>query len=154
MPYQCWHASCCTVKQSANRLLEGDRLKDQDRVKVLFFSTTTEGAGRGIQERLGTLVPEGRVEVYRSIEDLANGLHRLLDPDTIAILRARDREELSHIVSMRDLLQGVRVILLLPDGEEETIALGHRLRPRFLSNGENDFSDTLSVLRKMLRHGE
>ena len=104
----------------------------------------------GIGERLRTLVPEERVEVYRSIEELARGLHRLYDNDTIVLLRAQDREELLHIVSLRDLLQGLRVILLIPDLEKETISLAHSLRPRFLSNGESDFSDTMGVLRKMI----
>jgi len=104
----------------------------------------------GIGERVSTLVPEERLEVYRSIEELAHGLHRLYDHDTIVLLRARDREELLRIVSLRDLLEGLRVILLLPDREEETISLAHRLRPRFLSNSESDFSDTMSVLQKMI----
>lgn len=104
----------------------------------------------GIGARLKTLVPEGGVEVYRSIEELVHGLHRFYDRDTIVILRAGDREELLRIVSLRNLLQGLRVIILLPDREEETISLAHRLRPRFLGNSEDDLSDTLSVLRKML----
>lgn len=108
----------------------------------------------GIRARLKTLAPEGEVEVYRSIEELAHGLHRFYNHDTIVILRARDREELLRIISLRDLLQGVRVILLIPDREEETISLAHRLRPRFLGNSEHDLSDTLSVLRKMLGYGQ
>jgi len=123
-------------------------------VKILFYSTTSEELGKGIEEKLAMLAPEGGVEVYRSIKELAHGLHRLCDHDTIAILRAQDREELLRIVSLRDLLQGVRIILLIPDREEETISLAHRLRPRFLGNSESDLSDTLSVLRKMLGFGE
>jgi hypothetical protein len=127
--------------------------KDRYRVKILLYSSQREDPGAAIEKRLRTLVPDLRMEVYRSIEELAHGLQRLLDHDTIIILRARDREELLHIVSLRDLLQGVRVILLVPDREEETISLAHRLRPRFLSSCEDDFSDTLSVLRKMLGYG-
>lgn len=123
-------------------------------MKILFYSSTREDPGIGIEERLGTLVPEGRVEVYRSIEELAHGLHRLLDHNMIVIILARDREELLHIVSLRDLLQGVRVILLVPDREEETISLAHRLRPRFLSNCESDYLETISVVRKMLGYGQ
>ncbi len=123
-------------------------------MKILFYSSTGEDPGAGIEKRLETLVPEERIEVYRSIEELAHGLHRLYDYDTIAILRSRNREELLRIISLRDLLQGLRVILLVPDREEETIALAHRLRPRFLSNSESDFSDTISVVQKMLGHDE
>lgn len=103
---------------------------------------------------LRTLVPDERIEIYHSIEDLANGLLQLLDPDAIVILQAGDRQELLRILSFRDLLQGVRVILLVPDREEETILLAHRLRPRFLGNSENDFSNTMSVVRKMLGYGK
>jgi hypothetical protein len=122
-------------------------------VKILFYSSTKEDPGMGIGARLKTLVPEEKVEVYRSIEELSHGLRRLYDHETIVILQARDREELLRIVSLRDVLQGLRVILLIPDREEETISLAHRLRPRFLSNNEDDLSDTLSVLRKMLGYG-
>ena len=123
-------------------------------MKILFYSRTTEEPGRGIGASLGMLVPEEKVEMYRSIEELAHGLHRLYDRDTIAILQARDREELMRMVSLQDLLQGVRVILLIPDREEETISLAHRLRPRFLGSSESDLSDTMSVLRKMLGYGQ
>lgn len=119
-------------------------------MKILFYSSTSEECGRRIEEGLSTLVPEETVEVYRSIDDLANRLHRLLDGDAIAILQPRAREELLNIVSIKDLLQDVRIILLLPDREEETISLAHRLRPRFLSYTNADLSDVFAVLSKML----
>ena len=121
-------------------------------MKILFYSSKRED--HEIGERLKTLTLAERVEVYRSIEELVHGFYRLYDRDTIVLLQVRDREELLRIVSLRDLLQGLRVILLIPDGEEETISLAHRLRPRFLGNSENDFSDTFSVLQKMLECGD
>jgi hypothetical protein len=123
-------------------------------VKILFYSSKKEDSEIGIGERLKALVPEERVEMCRSIEELVHGLYRLYRHDTIVLLQARDREELLRIVSLRDLLQGLRVILLIPDRNGETISLAHRLRPRFLSNSENDFSDTMSVLQKMMEHGD
>jgi hypothetical protein len=139
---------------SVKRLWLAGNDKDRYRVKIVFYSSIREDPGMGIGARLRALVPAERVEVYQSIEDLVHGLHRLYDHDTIVLLQARDREELLHIASLRDLLQGLRVILLVPDREEETISLAHRLRPRFLSNSENDFSDIMNVLRKMLGYSE
>jgi hypothetical protein len=121
-------------------------------VKILFYSSKKQYYDIG--ERLKALVPAERVQVYRSIEELVHGLYRIYDHDTIVLIQARDREELLRIVSLRDLLQGLRVILLIPDRNGETISLAHRLRPRFLSNSENDFSDTFSVLQKMLECGD
>ena len=123
-------------------------------MKILFYSSKRQAPGVSIRASLRTFVPDERIEIYRSIEDLANGLLQLLDRDAIVILQAGDRQELLRILSFRDLLQGVRVILLVPDREEETISLAHRLRPRFLGNSENDFSNTMSVVRKMLGYGE
>jgi hypothetical protein len=128
--------------------------KERHRLRILFYSSQKEESGTGIGERLRMLVPEDELKIYRSIEELVHGLYRLYDPDTIVLLQARDREELLRIVSLRDLLQGLRIILLIPDRNGETISLAHRLRPRFLSNSENDFSDTFSVLQKMLGCGD
>lgn len=123
-------------------------------MKILLYSSAEEEPKIGIRERLRNLVPEENLEIYRSIEELVHGLYRLYSYDTILLLQAKDREELLRIVSLRDLLQGLRVILLIPDREGDTISLAHRLRPRFLSNSENDFSDTFSVLQKMLECGD
>jgi len=121
-------------------------------MKIIFYSSSREGAEKEICEMLKKLAPEKTIEMYRSIEELIQCLKRLLDHETIVILRARDREELLHIVSLSDLLQGLRIILLIPNRDRETISIAHRLRPRFLSNGESDFSDTMGVLQKMVQH--
>jgi len=123
-------------------------------VKILFYSSKRQAPGVSIGASLRTLVPDERVETYTSIEELANRLLHLVDHDAIVILQAGDRQELLRILSLRDVLQGVRVILLVPDREEETISLAHRLRPRFLANSESGFSDTMSVVQKMLGYGE
>jgi len=120
-------------------------------MKIIFYSSSMEGAEKEICEMLKKLAPEETIEMYRSIEELIQCLKRLLDHETIVILRARDREELLHIVSLNDLLQGLRIILLIPNRDRETISIAHRLRPRFLSNGESDFSDTMGVLQKMVQ---
>jgi len=127
--------------------------KDHDIVKILLYSQTKEDPETGIGTRIKRHVPGETIEMYHSIEELSQVLYRLYEHDAIVILQARDREELLRIISLRDLLQGVRVILLLPDREEETISLAHSLRPRFLSSSENDFSDTISVVQKMIGSG-
>jgi hypothetical protein len=44
--------------------------------------------------------------------------------------------------------------LILPDADPQTIARGHNLRPRYLSNIQSDFQDVAAVLRKMLAFPE
>ena len=45
---------------------------------------------------------------------------------------------------------GLRPVLVLPDGDDATIALGHSLRPRLISRREDDFENVAAVLNKMI----
>jgi hypothetical protein len=103
-----------------------------------------------ISAKLRRLVPEQEPETYRSIMKLAHGLYRLYDHNTIILSRARDGEELLPIVSIRGLVQALRVILLIPDRDRKTIPLAHRLQPRFLSNSKNNFSDAIGMFKETL----
>jgi hypothetical protein len=50
------------------------------------------------------------------------------------------------------LLTEIYIIMVIPDGEKETLALAHLLLPRFLSRTESDFVDLRVVLAKMYAH--
>jgi hypothetical protein len=69
----------------------------------------------------------------------------------IVILHAADRTDLDEILSIRQLLDDLRTILILPDRDHDTIAQGLTLRPRYLSFTDGDFGDVSAVLAKMLR---
>jgi hypothetical protein len=120
-------------------------------VNLFFYSTETGGQ---LQRLVEALVTEEKVEVYRTIGSLSERLYLPRNSMSIAVLHARSKGELSDIVSLGNLFKDVRVILILPDWEDETIALGHRLRPRFVSYDDGNFTDVLEVLRKMLGQTE
>ncbi len=120
-------------------------------MNLFFYSTEIGGHLQGLVE---ALVPEEKVEVYRTIRSLSERLSLPRSSPAIAVLHARSKRELSDIVSLGHLFNDVRVILILPDREDETIALGHRVRPRFLTFGDSDFTEVLEVLHKMVGHDE
>jgi hypothetical protein len=43
----------------------------------------------------------------------------------------------------------MRIILVLPDRDDETVAMGHRLRPRMVSYNDGDYLDVAAVLIRM-----
>jgi len=47
----------------------------------------------------------------------------------------------------------MRIILILPDEDNETITMGHTLFPRFSTYADSDFKDVAAVLKKMIRQG-
>jgi hypothetical protein len=49
------------------------------------------------------------------------------------------------------LFGNIKIVLILPDRNNETIVIGHKLRPRFLSYTDSDFIDVAVVLENMLK---
>ena len=97
-----------------------------------------------------SVVPETRMEIHRTIDSLSDRLHQCRYDSATAVLLATSTQDLFELLSIRDLIQKARVILILPDREKTTIANGHALYPRFLSYVDSDFKDVAAVLKKMI----
>ena len=59
-------------------------------------------------------------------------------------------KELLEIHSMRDLFRDIRIVLILPDRSGDTVSMGFKLFPRFVSYADGNFMDVAAVLNKML----
>jgi len=119
---------------------------------VLIYSIKTKGAGERILQVIETVVSEGNVNIYRSIDALSRGLRQPRNDMTIALLLASSKEDLLDLLSIRDLLWDMKIILVLPNSDPDTVAKGHMLKPRFLSYCDGDFVDVAAVLSLMIRN--
>jgi hypothetical protein len=95
-------------------------------------------------------LPKERIEVYRTFDNLSQRLKHPAQGESIAVLAPGSRQELREILSRRDLLRGLRTIVIAPDHEAETTAIAHQLRPRYLTYLNGDFGVLAAVLRKMV----
>ena len=122
-------------------------------MNLLFYATVTNGPGKRLQKVIKGLVPRNmRTENYRTINSLTHRLRRPTHDLAVAVLFAASKQDLLDILSVRDLLEDLRIVLLIPNRQKDTIAKGHTLRPRFLTYADSDFSDVAAVLRKMLEN--
>jgi len=119
---------------------------------LLIYSTKTEDIGERLLSVIGLLIPENKLEVCRSIGELSQRLRQAVFNPTIAILLASSREELQDILSIKDLLWDIKIILIVPDMNRSTLAKGHTLRPRFVCDCNSDFVDVAAVLSLMIRN--
>jgi hypothetical protein len=120
-------------------------------MNVLFYSRVKEGVGERLQHAIERLSNQGKIEVHRTIASLTRSLCRPAIGQFVAVLLAASKEELLGLLSIRDLLLDKRVILLLPDRNEDTIVKGHTLYPRFLSYSDDNMDYVAGVLEKMLQ---
>ena len=119
-------------------------------MNLFFYVSVMEGAGNRLYEIIESVVPKDQIEIYRTTKSLFRRLRQPKDNLNIAVLLASSKKDLSDILSIGDFLSDISIILILPDEEEDTIAKGHTLRPRFLTYSDNNFQGVGAVLMKML----
>ena len=117
---------------------------------LLFYATDIENAGKPLWNLFHGLDDQHKGEFYLTIDDLATRLRRPKGDHSIAVLLAAGRKELEDILAIRDLLDRARIILILPDRNQNTIKKGHTLFPRFLTHADGNFDWVTAVLEKML----
>ena len=118
-------------------------------MEVILYTPDSEQSG--VQERIGGLIPQRRVRVYRTLEGLSERLHRPIDSETVLIIVTYSREKLSEVSPLRHVLGDVRTVVVVPDQEPTTVALAHQLRPRFLTYANSNLEDLTSVLQRMIK---
>lgn len=118
--------------------------------KIIVYAREEDIQGDLIKEIIAGLVPQANVETYGMISDLSSRLHTPQRNYDIAVLLASDRKDLEDMFKIRPLLDNVRIILVLPDRQSETIKMGHTLRPRYMSFSDSPISDVAFVLIKMI----
>jgi hypothetical protein len=129
----------------------GRMTRCEDQIRLLLYTPVSEGVGEQLRRMIEKLVPKNNVEIYRSVESLSLRLRQPADDLPIAaVLLAARRGDLTELLSIRDLLRDIRIILVLPDRDEDTIAKGHTFRPRFVSYTDGNFMDVCFVLEKMI----
>jgi len=123
-------------------------------MSIILYSISEDKAGKRLQRAMEMLIPKGSIEICSTIDALSLRLHQPLDNVRQVVLNASSKKDLLDIISLRDILWNVRVILVLPDREAATTSMGHLLRPRLISYADSDFLEVFAVLSRMMAAAE
>ncbi len=116
---------------------------------LLLYAVVPSEVQEQAMRALEPLLPDGTVQVYQTINDLSRRLRQPKDDLTIVVLLLGSREDVLDILNIRHLFRGVRIVLVVPDLDYETITLAHRLRPRYLTYIGGNFLEISTVINKM-----
>jgi len=119
-------------------------------MELIFYSNDRNDFSSGLLDQISALVPMESLVVCRNFRQLRRALLKPAYNLFAAILVVSGRQDLLDLISMARFLRSIRIILILPDREPETISKGHALRPRFLTWPAGDSGEVISVLHKML----
>jgi hypothetical protein len=111
-----------------------------------------DGSTKLIDGLINFLVPSEKIELSQTVNNLALKLRQPRVEPIITIVLATTPKELIDVLAIGELLQDTRLFLVLPDRTPETVARGHRLRPRFITYADNDIMESADVLKKIFEN--
>jgi len=120
-------------------------------MKLIFYEKIGNDIAGQLIRMMRAPIEKDEVHVYRRINDLSHELAQLSNYLFLLVIIVKDREDLVNIQEIKGLFRDMRIIVILPDRESETVKLGHELQPRFLTFRDADVSEVSRILGKMLK---
>lgn len=118
----------------------------------IYFPRPSE-KGQEFLDSVSSSIPGSLIEVISDRAGLSAWIYRPKDPSSVMIFWNPTHTELRQIGAMKDLLLGVRTVLVLPDGEAETVALAQQIRPVSITYVDDGTSTIVSVLKRLSEIG-
>ena len=118
---------------------------------VLLYARTDAPSGARLKQFLETRLSGVELETYETLEGLSQRFTQPLQDPSVAILLFTDGDELVETLPIRHRFQDISLVLIVPNRDPETIARAHQLRPRFLTDLQNDLTAVTAVVEKMLK---
>ncbi len=117
---------------------------------MIFYLPGHDEKGEELLNRMiAELAPRG-IETCRSFTGLRERIRRPCPDVKVAVLLCLTKTHLREIFTLGEYLQDLKVILVLPDDDAETVIQAHNLRPRYLSWMDHDCFDLVAVLKRMV----
>lgn len=120
-------------------------------MELIVYAKEQSGHGEKLEEIFRSLGKEIHTELLSSLESLTDRLLSTNYEEAVVILTTDNRDDLTELLPVLPLFRRMRIILLLPDQEPETIKIGYQLEPRFLSYIDMGLDEIQAVVKKMLK---
>jgi hypothetical protein len=119
-------------------------------MRLLFHAPPFNPSALALYERLSALDGIQQSEYIKSVNHLLNHLRTPIGLSTLAVLWPASQNELLSLRKKNCLFRDMRIILILPDHQAETISEGHLFRPRFVGYADGDPNDIVAVVAKLM----
>jgi len=121
-------------------------------MRVLLFIPRTETRNKEIQGIVASIHTGTEIESYTTVEGVSERLCTIGEQFDLAVLFVSSVALLRQIVELDRALVDISVVLVVPDSAPETMALAHRLRPRYVAVFDRMGRSLSLVLENIARH--
>jgi hypothetical protein len=122
-------------------------------MQVLCYVTPEDKKRVDIIQGIQASTELASVEHFTTTDSFRERLLRNINQKTIAVVSIASENNLIDIYFIQHLLSKVLLVLLLPDMEYHTIAMGHRLHPCFMCSANTEVFELMDVLKSIVLHG-
>jgi hypothetical protein len=119
-------------------------------MNIIFYCTGKERYCDNFSSLIASYSRQKRVEIYKDIGTLSHKIKQPHRNKTVAVICAETFEDLVDIYMIKHLFSRVAFILILPDNEKDTLAMGSLLRPLFTFSIGSNISDINTALQRLM----
>lgn len=121
-------------------------------MKAIFYQPEQAGKDQKFQDLADCLNSMITVETARTIEDLKLKLRMPKCDLVFVVLYASSKHELNSLLEIKNYLEDIKILLIVPDDRKETISLGFKLYPRFMTSISDDYYTFTAIIMKMVNN--
>jgi hypothetical protein len=116
---------------------------------ILYLPSENE-LERRFRKLLGFAAPKKKFGICHTVGELSERLRKPHSNVRLAVLFTLNRQEIMDILALGDLMADVKIILILPDDDRDTLMKAHTLRPRYVTCADCDPIDIVTVFKRMI----
>jgi len=119
-------------------------------LNIIFYCAGKNGYYDNLSLLIECCPRQKSIEIHTDILTLSQRLKQSFGKKTVAVICADTFEDLIDIYLIKHLFCGVALILILPDNEKDTLAMGSLLRPLFTFSINSNFFDIHTALQALM----
>jgi hypothetical protein len=117
---------------------------------LLFYAAQKNRAVEDLETILRDQLPAHKILHCTTMEALEGCLRRPCRELEIVLIFICDAIEMATLSALKPMLLDLRLLLVLPRRDADTVAWAHTLGPRFIAYADNGVDPIAAVLTKML----
>ncbi|MEM3402511.1 MAG: hypothetical protein QXH08_04735 [Candidatus Hadarchaeales archaeon] len=125
-------------------------MKVWGRTKILVYWDLLKEDISILIDMLDEHLPKGGFEIIPTLERLERAVRKPGHSPLVILGVISSKDELRKLAQMGPLLEDERILLLLPDGDQETLSLAHKCGPRFVTWGPRAIFEIQEILKRII----
>lgn len=117
---------------------------------LLLYAKAKNVVSQELKQILNGRSSDACLETYSNLDDVFQRLRQPRLNLKIGVLSIGSEAELDRLITIRELLSDMRLVIVLADKDPQTVSKAHALAPRFITFSDAGIDPLVSVVKKMM----